>query len=277
MKKKFGHIDLFDACIYQPLNGLRRQLLSEVMRHTIEFVRDPFVGNHPAFIAVSPAIIACHFWKNMLLSFKVHSFVHKLVVGKKHMAVIRAFIAIDLPASIHTQLDTISEQLQQQVKPGTVRWVPARNIHLTLKFLGEVSSTNLEMLNNLLRTQASRQPCFDISIGGLGAFPTIHRPRVIWIGVQAPVNLLSLQRSIESETQRLGYAAEERSFSAHLTLGRVSHNAQPAEITRLGELLNNMQVGSLGTVRVDTVRLFRSDLLPGGAVYTALYSAELSG
>ncbi len=192
------------------------------------------------------------------------------------MAVIRAFIAIDLPAAIQVQLDTISGQLQQQVKTGTVRWVPARNIHLTLKFLGEVSSTNLEMLTNLLQVQAARQACFDISVGTLGAFPTIHRPRVIWVGVQAPPNLLSLQRTIESETLRLGYTAEDRPFSAHLTLGRVSHNAQPPEITHLGELLSAMKVGMLGTLRVDTVRLFRSDLQPGGAVYTPLYAAALS-
>jgi 2'-5' RNA ligase len=192
------------------------------------------------------------------------------------MAVIRAFIAIDLPAAIQGQLDSISNQLQAQVKPGTVRWVPARNIHLTLKFLGEVSSTNLEMLTNLLQIQAARQPCFDLSVGNLGAFPTIHRPRVIWIGVQAPANLHTLQRTIESETLRLGYTAEDRPFSAHLTLGRVSHNAQPPEITRLGEQLSAMKVGNLGSLRVDAVRLYRSDLQPGGAVYSQLFSAALA-
>jgi len=192
------------------------------------------------------------------------------------MAVIRAFVAIDLPAGIQDGIDIIAQQFKDKVKPGTVRWVPGRNIHLTLKFLGEVSSTNLEVVKNLLQIQASRQTCFDITIASLGAFPTIRRPRVVWIGVQAPQNLVALQHGIEAETLRLGYAAEERPFSAHLTMGRVSHNAQPSEITRLGELLDAATVGTLGTIRVDTVRLFRSDLKPGGAIYSQLFTAPLA-
>jgi len=191
------------------------------------------------------------------------------------MAVIRAFIAIDLPTPIQQQLETISRQLQAKCNPSSVRWVPPRNIHLTLKFLGEVSSANLEMLQKILQSEASRHKCFDVSIGGLGAFPSIRRPRVIWIGVQAPGNLLSLQRSIEAETLRLGYAAEDRPFSAHLTLGRVSHSANPEEIRQIGDMLDKFKVGFLGAIQVDRVRLFRSDLQPGGAVYTTLFTASL--
>jgi 2'-5' RNA ligase len=191
------------------------------------------------------------------------------------MAVTRAFIAIDLPISIQQQLDAISRQLQTKCTPSAVRWVPARNIHLTLKFLGEVSSANLEMVEKILQSEASRHKCFDVSIGGLGSFPSIHRPRVIWIGVQAPGNLMSLQRGIETETLRLGYAAEDRPFSAHLTIGRVSHSANPDEIRQLGVMLDKFKVGFLGAIQVDRVRLFRSDLQPGGAVYTALYTASL--
>jgi RNA 2',3'-cyclic 3'-phosphodiesterase len=192
------------------------------------------------------------------------------------MAVIRAFIAIDLPAYIQQQLDQISAQLRETCSTNAIRWVPANNIHLTLKFLGEVSSTNLELLTKLLRVETIRHRCFEITVGGLGAFPTIRRPRVIWVGVQAPPDLMALQRSIESETVRLGYAVEERPFSAHLTLARVSHNAAPDEVRKIGDGLVNFKVDQLGTISVKSVHLFRSDLQPGGAVYTSLLTSQLA-
>jgi 2'-5' RNA ligase len=192
------------------------------------------------------------------------------------MTVIRSFIAIDLPKQIQDSLDQISQELQNRRVTKAVRWVPAKNIHLTLKFLGEVSSNNLEILMKILYSEVSRHRCFDIQIGGLGAFPSIRRPRVIWIGVEAPPALLSLQHSIEAEAIRLGYTAEERAFSAHLTLGRVSHNASPEEVRQIGEVLADMKVGQLGTASVDKIRLFRSDLEPGGAVYTPLNTIPLS-
>jgi len=191
------------------------------------------------------------------------------------MAVIRAFIAIDLPVHIQQELDNISSHLKEMCRSNAIRWVPARNIHLTLKFLGEVSSANLEMLTKLLQNETIRHRCFEISIGTLGAFPTLRRPRVIWVGVQAPNDLVALQHSIEGETVRLGYIAEERPFSAHLTLARISHNATPEEVRNTGDMLSGMKVGDLGKVWVDSVCLFRSDLQPGGAVYTPLFTAPL--
>ena len=192
------------------------------------------------------------------------------------MAVIRSFIAIDLPKHIQDPIDQVIRDLQASNPRTAVRWVPARNIHLTLKFLGEVSSNNLEILTKILQTEIPRHRCFEIKVGNLGAFPSIHRPRVIWIGIEAPPDLFSLQRSIETETNRLGYTAEERPFSAHLTLGRVSHNATPDEVRIIGELLKGCKVGLLGAAVVERVKLFRSDLEPGGAVYTPLYTFPLA-
>ncbi|HEX9014174.1 MAG TPA: RNA 2',3'-cyclic phosphodiesterase, partial [Anaerolineaceae bacterium] len=146
----------------------------------------------------------------------------------------------------------------------------------TLKFLGEVSSNNLEILTKILHSEVPRHRCFEIKVGTLGAFPSIHRPRVVWVGVEAPADLTSLQRSIETETTRLGYVAEERPFSAHLTLGRVSHNASPDEVRLIGQLLKEHPVGHLGSAMVERVRLFRSDLEPGGAVYTPLVTFPLA-
>ncbi|HSO28146.1 MAG TPA: RNA 2',3'-cyclic phosphodiesterase, partial [Anaerolineales bacterium] len=108
-----------------------------------------------------------------------------------------------------------------------------------------------------------------------GAFPSVRRARVIWTGVQAPPDLIQLQRAIEAETARLGYAAEERGFTPHLTLGRVSRNANANDARRISQALDELQVGFLGAMRVEAVHLFRSDLKPGGAVYTRLFTAPL--
>lgn len=192
------------------------------------------------------------------------------------MVVIRAFIAIDMPASIQQQLGEISNRLQALNQTNAIRWVAAKNIHLTLKFLGEVSPSNLEILTKILRAEAQKHTAFDLKVAGLGAFPSLRRPRVIWVGIEAPPALLAFQRGVETETVRLGYAAEERPFSPHLTLARVSHSASPQDVRLIGESLAGVTVGDLGTVHVDHVVLFRSDLRPGGAVYTPLFIAPLA-
>jgi 2'-5' RNA ligase len=200
------------------------------------------------------------------------------------MNAIRAFIAIELTEELRHELDLVTRQLQEQcVAAGgeaarkSVRWVPASNIHLTLKFLGEVSIANVQSLARMLKTEAMHHVPFDVEVTGLGAFPNVRRPRVIWVGSEAPANLTALQRAIEAETRALGYPAEERPFSPHLTLGRISQSATPPEATAVAQALGKVQVGSLGCMHVDTVHLFQSDLRPQGAVYTSLYSFPLKG
>lgn len=191
------------------------------------------------------------------------------------MSVIRAFIAIDLPLSIQQKLEEISTQLKQPLKTNAARWTPAKNIHLTLKFLGEVSSSNLELLTKIIAAEVSRYRSFDMTIGELGAFPAIRRPRVIWVGIKAPPELFNLQKTIDTETYKLGYATEDREFSPHLTLARISHNATPDEVRQIGNLLSTTSLGILGTMKVKDVHLYRSDLQPGGAIYTPLFTAPL--
>ena len=193
------------------------------------------------------------------------------------MSVIRAFIAIELPHDIQTHLEEISSQLKDRLKDVPIRWVPVENIHLTLKFLGNVSLESLEMLTEVMQTVAVSHQTFEISVGGLGAYPKEHRPRVIWIGVEAPAVLHSTMRSLEAETARLGYALEERPFSPHLTLGRIARNATTHENRSTAEVITTYKVGFLGVARVHSLNLFRSDLKPSGAVYTCLFTADLGG
>lgn len=191
------------------------------------------------------------------------------------MSVIRAFVAIDLSPEIQQRLEQISTHLKQRLEGVPIRWVPVENIHLTLKFLGDVSLSNLEMLKKILLNVSSSHRSFEISAGGLGAFPKIHRPRVIWVGLEAPPELAALQYSLDVETARLGYAREDRPFSPHLTMGRVSRNASTADIRLIAGVLSSYKVGFLGAACIQAVHLFRSDLKPGGAIYTRLFTAPL--
>lgn len=192
------------------------------------------------------------------------------------MSVIRAFIAINISAEIKQRLTVLSGDLQRALGGVPVRWVPVENIHLTLKFLGDVSETNLELLKKIMKSEAAEHPAFELSAGELGAFPTIRRPRVIWVNIQAPAELVSLQRGIDHETARLGYPREDRPFSAHLTLGRVSRNANVNDLRRISEELSSFKVGFIGAANVQQVHLYRSDLQPTGAIYTLIYSASLA-
>jgi RNA 2',3'-cyclic 3'-phosphodiesterase len=191
------------------------------------------------------------------------------------MSVIRAFIAIDLTSEITQKLDQISEQLKTNLANIPVRWVPANNIHLTLKFLGDVSLTNLEILKEVLQTEALNHKVFEFTVGNLGAFPNKRHPRVVWVGVEAPQELLSTQRHLEHAMARIGYAPEDRPFSPHLTLGRVARNATARDTSLIGEAVDASKIGFLGINPVRSICLYRSDLKPSGAEYTRVFQALL--
>ena len=191
------------------------------------------------------------------------------------MSVIRAFIALNLSQEILERIDQVSLDLRTRMKEAPVRWVPVENIHLTLKFLGNVSTANLEILKDILGKVVSSHHECDISVGGIGAFPKLQNPRVIWIGMEIPQELVALQHIIEIETARLGYSREYRSFSPHLTFGRVSRNASAQDVHAIAEVLETFKVGFLGATRLKTVYLYRSDLQPEGAAYTPIYTAAL--
>lgn len=190
--------------------------------------------------------------------------------------VIRTFIAVDLPPAVLDALDQISTQLQDKLPNTPVRWVNVEKMHLTLKFLGDVSTENIGMVERILKSEAAKRPVMEIGIGGIGAFPKTRHPRVIWIGIEAPTELFDLRRGIEDGVARLGYNYDKYEFTPHLTLGRISRKASATDVRKVGSVLHDFQVGFLGVARIDAVHLYRSDLHPDGAKYTRLYSAALT-
>ena len=143
------------------------------------------------------------------------------------MDAIRAFIAIELPEAILGELDNIEARLKPQMPHDALRWVKADSIHLTLKFLGQVPSDQLDLITSSLRTAAAAHAPFVLEVKGAGCFPNIHRPRVVWVGVQEHDHRLhGLQRAVENAIAPLGYPTEIRDFTPHLTLGRVARDAR---------------------------------------------------
>jgi len=192
------------------------------------------------------------------------------------MSLLRAFIAIELSEHVCDAIQKQTVRLHQTLGNDLIRWVPTQNMHLTLKFLGDTTTSHLEFLKQLLAREANLHPQFSFQLGGLGAFPNSKRPRLLWIGIQAPADLASLQKSIESGTTRLGYEQEERAFSPHLSIGRVRQNLNPPEVQKIRTALDTIQLGNIGLARVDFIHLYKSDLQPSGSIYTKLFSAPLS-
>ena len=188
---------------------------------------------------------------------------------------IRTFIAIDLPLSLQESLDKQTARLRQTLGDNVIRWVSPHNMHLTLKFLGKVPAAHLVFLKQMLTQATDSTPQFDLQIGGIGSFPSSKRPRVLWVGIHAPTSLASLQRMIEEGANRLGFEKEERAFSPHLTVGRIRQGIDVKEIQKISNAISTIQLGKIGTARVDSVHLYKSALNSEGSIYTKLFTTPL--
>jgi len=188
----------------------------------------------------------------------------------------RVFIAIELTQQTLDAIEKQTARLRQTVGNDIIRWIPPQSMHLTLKFIGNIADSHVDFLKQLIMQEAASHSQFEMQIGGLGSFPNSRMPRILWVGLHAPAELASLHKGIEIGASRLGYEKEERAFSPHLTLGRARQNINPAELTKVRAALDTIQLGNIANTRVDSVHLFKSDLHPGGSVYTKLFSAPLS-
>ncbi len=191
------------------------------------------------------------------------------------MGLLRAFLASELPTVLQTAIHTATAALRTSLGNEIIRWVPPQNIHLTLKFLGDVAPSSLDLIKQMLLTEASQFAAFDVRVEGLGCYPSPRRPRVLWVGLIAPPELASLQRAVETAAARLGYEAEERGFSPHLTIGRVRQNVSATDVHNIRTALDSTRVGALGSAHVDAIYLFKSELRPEGSIYAKLFSAPL--
>lgn len=189
----------------------------------------------------------------------------------------RAFIAIELTDVIGQHLAGLAADLKARVPSGTVRWVDPEGIHLTLKFLGEVSAGQTAAIRDVMQTVVANRPAFEVRVRGLGCFPNVSSPRVVWVGVETDGgSLAALQADLESGCERLGFPRETRAFNPHLTLGRIKREARREGIEALDGAIRHVGNAECGTMMVDQIHLIRSELKPAGAVYSVLMTSSLS-
>jgi 2'-5' RNA ligase len=198
---------------------------------------------------------------------------------------IRSFIAINLPPG--PLIDGISSAVTTLKAVGAdVLWVRAGNLHLTLKFLGDVDEAFLVEIGQALKTAAQRHAGFKISFQGVGCFPNVKRPRVVWVGIREPDALLRLQAYIETAMEGLGFEREAREFSPHLTIGRVRTGINPASNAAgttvasaegLGRAIAGLSEKVFGALDVESISLMKSKLSPAGPEYTRLMDFPASG
>jgi 2'-5' RNA ligase len=185
---------------------------------------------------------------------------------------VRTFICIEIPETIKGRIDSLQHELRRL--GAQVSWTRPSNIHLTIKFLGDVAATRIEDVKRAVERAAAGRPAFEIEVGGTGCFPAPRNPRVLWVGLTAiPGPLRDLHSALESELAREGFPKEAKKFSPHLTIGRVRN---PQNAGRLAEELirKGFEPESFHAVEIIVMR---SDLNPSGSIYTQMDVTQLSG
>ena len=191
----------------------------------------------------------------------------------------RAFIAIEVPQGARQILAEAVRELADQV-PGSVRWVDAQGIHLTLKFLGDTPTQDAGEIIEALRSPVNQISTFPLKLSGLGVFPNARRPRVLWAGVEGQQDsLVSLQQSVEDVLTTMNFSAERQAFSPHLTLGRVRDRISPGARRRIIQAMSAASPASKVVSEpwmVEQVRLFRTTFTPQGSIPTSMGAVPLA-
>lgn len=183
----------------------------------------------------------------------------------------RTFIAVELDEAIRNELARVQARLKYS--GADVKWVEPGNIHLTLKFLGEVSEEKAKDVAAALTSVAQGFRPFEITIKDLGIFPKPDFPRVVWAGVENGCEKASdLARQVEDSMEKLGFQRELRPFSPHLTIGRVR---SPKNKEALKEKIVADKIEKRLAQNIDSLILFRSELTSKGPIYTKLFQAKL--
>ncbi len=187
----------------------------------------------------------------------------------------RIFIAVEIDEAVRRRATQLSRAMALVLEQGggrrSVGWVGLQNLHLTLRFLGELDASAAEAVKNRL-VPPFAMPAFEIGLSGLGTFPSMGPPRVIWLGVSAgAVALSDVSREVDARLNGLRLPKEERGFHAHLTLGRV----KSPDGRRLRDAIVAVGAADAGRCLVDHVTLFESRLAPSGASYSVIATSRL--
>lgn len=185
---------------------------------------------------------------------------------------VRCFVAVEIPAPIQELLKPVQTDLQSHIRKGT-SWTKPGNFHFTLKFLGDVRPEKIDVVSEVIQRVADTHSPFSIEFGGIGAFPNLARPRVIWVGITEGASVVSqLAKTMNLELAHLGFPTDNR-FHPHLTLARLrtAMNLEP-----LKNVLRKYNTINDAAMSVNEITLIQSQLHPSGAVYTPLRLCQFS-
>lgn len=186
---------------------------------------------------------------------------------------LRTFIAIELPEELQKKICYFIDTVKSP--EDKITWVLSKNIHLTLKFLGYISIKDIDSVKDILQDVAGRYSPFDAVLRGGGVFPSQRSPRIIWIGIDAGGETLKdIYNDIEAGVESIGLPKEERSFTPHITVGRVKYIK---DMNGFGAVITKHKEDLFGNLKVDSISLIKSTLSPKGAVYENLFNIPLSG
>lgn len=185
----------------------------------------------------------------------------------------RLFFALNLLKKEKDRIHRAARPLREAGLP--VRWIEPANFHLTLKFLGGVRPDLADALRKAMEKVAAATRPFSVELGGFGAFPTIRRPGVIWVGADPTPALRCLKQDLEWSLANLGFDRESRAFHPHITLGKAESDQGAGSFRGLDEMAANLQYS--GNMSVKRLDLMRSHLSREGARYTVVSSVELRG
>jgi RNA 2',3'-cyclic 3'-phosphodiesterase len=194
----------------------------------------------------------------------------------KEILMLRTFIAVDFPPEIIQKIEKIIAYFKTQTPDEALKWISTNNLHLTLKFLGEIPEEKLDHFKNILANSLGDKPEFNIGVEGLGMYPDKRNPRVIWLGITAGDTLIDLHKTLDSALASAEIEREKRDFTPHLTIARVRRGTKRNTISEIGEILSLFKVDSLGNTTIKQVVLYQSELTPKGPIYTRLMTLSLN-
>lgn len=184
---------------------------------------------------------------------------------------LRLFIAIELDEEIRAELFAEIKYLKSHFPE--IRWVRPENLHITMKFLGNIAENEIEDISEIMDIAAEKNPPFSAEIQDLGCFPHVERPRIVWAGCrQGSLEISNIVSCLDEKLKLLGYKPEKRNFTPHITIGRVK---KPAQAMGIEEIINDAQQIDFGILDVSAITLFMSELKKEAPRYSAMYRAEL--
>ena len=186
----------------------------------------------------------------------------------------RVFCAVELPAEVRARLEDHVRQLRREVPDAAASWSRVENIHLTLKFFGNVELNRIQKISEAADRAVREFSTFQVVVGGTGVFPRASRPQVLWIGVDDPTEqLATLQQRFENECKSEGFTKEDRAYRPHLTIARLR---KPEGARQLADAHLQIKFEPI-EVEVKEIVLFRSELSPKGSKYSVIFNRGLSG